>query len=239
MKRISILSFLSMLVTATSAWSQANTTAAGTPLSQGVVTANTDGMLIQLGYYSAATAGNNFAGTWIPITGFGSALHTSIGDTSDLSGAGDGIGDFVASFGGAFLSTTSVQVYPGVPPNPGTYVTQSSVPITTTQPPNNQIMSIRFYDTTTGTSGNYNAVSANDWLWAVPTTAGGGATVSFSLSDAFQGVTAALLFEASGAGNDFRTVIPVPIPEPSTFALLGLGALGVVVGNRRRSKAVA
>jgi hypothetical protein len=181
-------------------------------------------MLVQLGYYSAATTANNFAGTWIPITGFGPTLHTSIGDSGSLSGSGNGVIDFVSLFN---LNTTAVVVYPG---DPGIYVTQSQFSITTSQPPANQVMSIRFYDTTTGTTGNYNAVSVDSWLWQVPTTTGGGAIVNFSIADDF----ANLEFQASGPLANFRTVILVP--EPSTLALLSLGAVALALIRRRAKR---
>ena len=244
--KLHILAFFVLILTISSGWSQESVTinfsnfsfddptqtavllrdGAGNPLSQGVAAANTDGFLVQLGYYSTATAANNFAGTWIPITGFGAALHTSIGDSQNLSGSGNGIIDFVTIFGGLNLNTTNVQVY--APGNAGAYLTQSSIPITTTQPPNNQVMSIRFYDTAAGTSGHFNAVSNDSWLFVSPNTVGTGPT--YSLADDF----ATLEFQDSA--NPFKTTIL--IPEPSTYLLLGIGALAVI-GYRRRQKATA
>src|SRR6516162_2581047 len=43
------------------------------PLSGGSPTLDGDGDVLQLGYYSAATTANNFLGTWIPLSGAGSA----------------------------------------------------------------------------------------------------------------------------------------------------------------------
>lgn len=235
-----------------SAWSQDNTTVnwsnfsfssttqnavlfrdfSGVALSQGVAATNTDGFLVQLGYYSAATAANNFAGTWIPVSGFGATNHTSIGDSATLTGSGNGIIDFNSIYGGLLLNTPSSRVYTTI--DVGTYVTNSSVTITTSTPPANQIMSIRFYDTAAGTSGRYNAISADDWLWQVPTTTGGGGICNFLIADAFDdGVGGALGdLEFQDAGNAFRTSIL--IPEPSTYALIGFGALGLFVAYRRR-----
>ena len=246
-----LLSGLILLGTVASAWSQANTTAnwgnfsldattqsmillrdaAGVPLSQGTATVNTDGFLVQLGYYSMATVGNNFAGVWIPITGaIGTANPTTVGDSPDLSGFGNGVISFNTGF---TLNTTNVQVY--APADAGDYITQSSIQITGTTPPANQIMAIRFYDTTTGTTGFYNAVSADDWTWQVPTTVGGGAIVNYDMEAAFLGIGLALEFEVGGPGA-FRTVIPVP--EPSTYALFFLG-LATAAYARRRLKAKA
>jgi PEP-CTERM motif len=245
MKRTSILCFLSLLVMTVSAWSQDNTTvnwtnfsfdsttqnailfrnAAGTPLSAGPTSGNNDGMLIQLGYYSTATAGNNFAGVWVPLTGFGMTFHTSIGDSGSGSGSGDGVGDFISLFN---LNTTNVVVYPG---SPASYTTQASQTITTSVPTNNQILSIRFYDTTTGTSGNYNAVSDNNWKWQTPTTNGGGAVVNLFIADEFG--LGNLIFQDNL--NPFKTTISA-IPEPSTYALMCMGALGMMVLRRRVKK---
>jgi PEP-CTERM motif len=252
MKRTYILGFLSLLATMGSAFSQANTTvnwsnfsfdsatqnavlfrdSSGNPLSQGTGNVNTDGSLVQLGYYDAGTVANPFAGNWIPLTGFGPTLHTSVGDSGSnptSGGSGAGIIDFVTVFN---LGTSSAVVYPG---DSGTYATQSSISITSTTPPNGQILSIRFYNTTNGT-GLYNAVSASDWQWQTPTTTGGGAIVNLLIADAFAdgagGSLADLIWQAGGS-NAFKTVIPVP--EPSTFVLLGLGAIGMM-GLRRRVK---
>lgn len=203
---------------------------AGVALSQGVASANSDGMLVQLGYFSAATTANNFAGTWIPITGFGAAPRTTIGDSPDLSGAGDGrIG-----FSTVFRNTSNaVQVFEPALGDTGSYFSQSSITITTTTPPSGAILSIRFYDTSSGTTGAYNTVSSDDlaWRWVPPTDAG--SNVLLNLVSANSAGT----LEFQDAANPFRTTIL--IPEPSTYALLVLGALGLGVMHRRRARTVA
>ena len=221
--------------------------AGGTALSQGVAANNTDGMLVQLGYYSAATAANNFAGTWIPITGATSAslptqpARTSIGDAfNNNGGGGSGSGNGVIDFQTFFALGVGADNQPFVydPSFTGSYQTLSSVTISNTTPPNGQILSIRFYDTTTGTTGFYNAVSADNWTWQSPNTAGGG-QVNISIATLFNdgpgGNLPDLEFQASGPLADFRTVIA--IPEPSTFALLGVSAFGLVLIRRRAAKA--
>lgn len=202
---------------------------AGIALTQGT-TANTDGALVQLGYFSAGTSASNFAGTWIPITGFGPTLHTSIGDSSDLSGSGAGVIAFNTFF---TAGSSAVQVYDLSAGDTGQYFTQSSITITNTTPPNGQVLAIRFYDSASG-NGSYNTVSSDSWLWQSPNTPGGG-IVSLNLGAStleFESVSAFGL-----AGTEFRTVIL--IPEPSTYALIGVGALGLMIAYRRRAKSVA
>jgi len=67
----------------------------------------------------------------------------------------------------------------------------------------------------------------------VPTTAGGGATVFISIGDAFDdgpgGSLGDLVFQDNL--NPFKTTIA--IPEPSTYALIGLGAMGMMALRRR------
>lgn len=213
---------------------------AGIALSQGMANVNTDGALIQLGYYSMATAGNNFLGDWIPITGFNSTLgtRTSIGDSADLAGSGNGR----ISFGATFSSgTNQVRVYTfdpdGFNSDPGTYETQSQVTIMAPQPgppavaavpPSGQIMSIRFYNNSAG-NALYNAASSNSWTWIPPSLNPTTNTFDFAAAQA----AGSLVFE--NFDNPFRTVILVP--EPSTYALLGVGALLLARARfRKRAK---
>lgn len=212
--------------------------AAGNPLSQGTANQNTDGMLVQLGYYSGATNGSsNFVGTWTPLTGFTfSSLptqpaRTSIGDAfNNNGGGGNGSGAGVIDFTTFFVSGDN-QPFVYDPQFSGSYQTLSSVPISNTTPPNGIILSIRFYDTTNGT-GNYNAVSADSWVWQSPNTPGGG-NVNISIATLFNdgpgGAFADL--EWFDPNNPFKTT--VPIPEPSTYALLTLGAIGMMALRRR------
>ena len=206
----------------------------GIALTQGTAAINNDGALIQLGYFSMGTTASNFAGTWIPITGFGTTLpRTTIGDSSDNTGAGDGR----LAFTTVFRDTSNlVQVFDPGAGDTGTYVSQSSITITTTTPPSGQVLAIRFYNTNTGTSGFYNTVSSDNWLWSPPTDAG--TNVLLNLVSA--GAAGTLEFESGptfGVGSNFMTVIA--IPEPSTFALVGLGAVALGAGYRRRVRMTA
>jgi PEP-CTERM motif-containing protein len=192
----------------------------GTALSQGNASLNTDGMLVQLGYFSTGTAANNFSGTWTPLTG-ATAPFTTIGDSSDLAGSGNGMIQFSTFF---HPGTTAVQVYLPVL-DPGAYATMSSVTVSLATPPPNQVLAIRFYDTA-NTTGHYNTVSSDTWLWQSP--AASPVTVTINLA------ASTLEWEsvAQGfSGTEFKTVLP--IPEPSTYALFGLGAVGMMALRRR------
>src|ERR1700736_2279057 len=137
--------------------------AAGTALSQGSAGTNNDGTLIQLGYFSTGTTSSNFSGTWIPITGVTSIGKTTIGDSADLSGAGNGIFQFNTFFA---TGTSNVDVYVNGFDS-GYYQTHSSATITITTPPNKQVLAIRFFDSNAGT-GMYNTVSSDTWKWVSP-----------------------------------------------------------------------
>jgi len=209
----------------------------GNSLSQGVPTQNTDGFLVQLGFFEGSTGANNFTGTWRPLTGAvfsqlpTQPARTSIGDSSNNTGAGNG----VISFQTFFLSGEN-QPFVYDPAFAGAYQTQSSITITNTTPPSGQVLAIRFYDTTNGASGFYNTVSADNWTWQAPNTPGGG-QVNIVMANNFTnpgGAVPPLEFEsfpAFGAAGDFRTVILVP--EPSTYALLMVGLMGAAFARRR------
>jgi len=199
----------------------------GVPLSQGSAGTNSDGTLVQLGYFvgSNTTGSNNFLGTWTPITGSLTSTRTSIGDSFDLSGSGNGEIDFTT-----FFVSGGNQPFVYDPMFSGAYQTQSSITITDITPPNGQVLAIRFYDSA-DTSGNYNTVSADNWLWQSPNTPGGG-QLNISLATNFTSGPA-LEFESVAiygiTGSEFLTVIP----EPSTYALVLTGITGLAFARRR------
>ena len=196
--------------------------AGGTPLSEGSPTQNTDGFLVQLGYFSMGTTGSNFSGVWIPLTGALNTGRTAIGDNPALIGSGDGVITFNTFFR---PGTNAVDVYdPDF--DAGYYVTQSSIMISNTTPANGQVLAIRFFGSTDDT-GTYNTVSADNWLWQQPDTAGGG-LVNINLATNFNGSGGAPMLEFEDPLNPFLTTIP----EPSTVTLMVLAAAGLV-GYRR------
>ena len=196
--------------------------AAGNPLTEGTAGVNADSGadLVQLGYFSAADASNNFAGTWIPITGFGAAPNTSIGDSASPNASIDRNGRI--AFNTFFtIGSNVVQVYAPIAQSAGAYQDQSSVTITENPgatPPNGKVMSIRFYDVSTG---QYNTVSSDSWLWTTPDINNPSTSASFLMG------SSTLEFESVSVfglmGTEFKTVLP--IPEPSTLALLSLALL--------------
>ncbi len=199
----------------------------GVLLPEGPDATNSDGALVQLGYFSAASSANNFTGTWMPLTGFGPAGRTTIGDSANPTGRGDGRIGFNTTF---HWGTTNGDVYDPATAEPGkAYITQSSVQFSDTLPPNGQVLSIRFYDST-DSSGKYNTVSSDTWLWQSPTDVG--QVVLISIPNSTLEWESVSVFGLTG--TEFRTVIA--IPEPSTFALFGVGALSFVGMLRRRAK---
>jgi len=156
--------------------------AAGNPLSQGSASSNTDGALVQLGYFTSATTANLFSGTWTPLTGGPGRPGTTVGDSFNLLGSGDGVLQFNTFF---LAGTATVEVYDLN--DTGHYQTRSSVGISPAAPPDNHILAIRFYNTVDGRFGFYNTVSSNTWRWKTPTTAGSVVQIDLSSSTlAFQ-----------------------------------------------------
>lgn len=109
-----------------------------------------DGDVVQFGYYTLATAEDPFAGSWVPLTGDGSA-NPSI--ATSINGAG-----FGPEFAGQFY--------------------WSGISLSATVP-NGQIMAIRFYDSSNvASSTHFGAVASADavqgMLWPGP-----GNTIAF------------------------------------------------------------
>ncbi len=185
--------------------SQTMTNNAGAALSGGT-TANGNGTVIQLGYFTGATAANNFSGTWVPLTGAGSANTayntTSIGDLN-ANGAGDG----------TFAFDNLVF-------DPAVAGQNQNLPGSTTIP-----LAIRFYNTTTtGAATEINTVSSDLWLWKTPAAPSPlPPTINISLDDAG-------LEWQNGPSSAFKTTA---VPEPSRI-LLGMMGLAFVGLRRRR-----
>lgn len=190
----------------------------GSPLTAGT-SADGDGAVLQLGYFIGATLANVFGdGTFIPLSGQGSANtaqavsnsgtnstiqmnQTSIGDLNVVTGGTNGVFGFSLTF--TLGSGNSDQNLPaGNPP-----------------------LAIRFFNgTSINASTFYNTVSmstgtSSSWLWKTPIPNPTPNTVSISLNAAnlhWESVDRFLT-----PGSEFRTTIP--IPEASVMSLVGCG----------------
>ena len=196
-------------------------TAASNALTGGT-TADGNGTVLQLGYYSGASIANNFLENWIPLSGetsLNTALiagaspaetynKTSIGDLN-VNGAGNGTFglslDFIAGSGTSGNSLPST----GIP------------------------LSIRFYNSTTIASSTFfNVVSDDLWVWKTPTTPP--QVVNISLDNL--GLEWQSIAQGQAANTAFHTTIALAaIPEPSTLALVGLALGFAPVAWLRRS----
>ena len=126
----------------------------GQPLDAGAPN-NGDGNLVVLGYFTDANTTHPFSGIWTPLT-FG----TRAGDSSSGYGYDNGMISFTTVFTNA---SNQVIVYPG---NPASYNVQSPMVISTSSPPYNKPICIRFYDrTSTGPNARYNTVTGSNWSW--------------------------------------------------------------------------
>ena len=178
----------------------------GNPLSVGTA-AFGDGMAVQIGYYDAATTGNNFAGNWVPMTGQNAVnsayLVTTIGDDSGLGGGA--AGEFYSG---------SLDFIVGD-------ATRGSFPSSTSIP-----LSLRFYNAALISNATlFNTVSNDLWVWHTPQPPGPPSPFDLSLADSgleWQG----------GAGSAFKTTLA--IPEPTSALLLALGTAGLLGRRRRR-----
>jgi hypothetical protein len=196
-------------------------TEASIPLTGGT-TADGDGAVLQLGYYSNATIADNFAGTWIPLTGEGS-LNTAIvmgsspaesynrTSIGDLTSQGAGNGEF-------FMSLVFVE---GDPTSGNSFPQSNSTPL-----------ALRVYNgTTVASSTFYNVVSDDLWLWRGPATPPPARTIS--LDD--PGLEWLSVTLGQPQNTAFHTTISVAtVPEPRSFSLLCLGTLFLPLVRYRR-----
>ena len=189
----------------------------------GSSTLDGNGTVLQLGYYSGATIANNFLGTWVPLSGEGSLnnggsiLTSSPTETFNKTSIGDL--NFQGAGNGTFALSLTFVV--------GNAGTGNSLPSSTAIP-----LAIRFYEGyTIATSSFYNVVSDDTWLWKTPATAPSDPTLNMSLNDA--GLEwQSIVVSGQAAGTAFHTSIA--IPEPSTFACVGLGMFMLVTFRRFR-----
>lgn len=125
----------------------------GLPLSAGIQ-GNGDGDLVELGYFSEASTGNPFSGTWIPLT-----QQTRVGDSSSGYGFEDGMFIFTTNF---FKDSDQVIVFPTEPKE---YAEDIGFTITTSTPQAGTPICIRFYEEAYKGATKFNTVTGENWLW--------------------------------------------------------------------------
>lgn len=188
-----------------------------TPLTGGT-TADGNGAVIQLGYYSNATSATPFSGTWIPLTGQGGAnsafATTSIGD-SNAAGAGNGSFAISVNF-----DTTIAGKSANLPATAG-------IPL-----------GIRVYNNTT-VAGSTALItissSAPNWQWSPPLDPPLSPSLNLSLDDPSitlridNGTPTGSAVGAAPAANTFSTAVP----EPSALLLQGFAAISALCFRNR------
>lgn len=179
------------------------------PLSGGTAV-DGDGYVLQLGYYTGATVGNNFLGTWVPLTGSGSLNTGNIAGSTidfnettigDLNANGAGTGSFA-------LSVTFDQADAG---------RNQSFPAVGTP------LAVRFYDSSSLVLGvtRYNAFSIDSgFTWAAPADAPSQPILNITLDDL------GIEWESGPSGANKTTLVLVPEPSAASLLLLGLAGIG-------------
>lgn len=181
-----------------------------TPLTSGDPSTAGDGAIVQLGYFSASSPSDLFAGEFVALTGIG-GLNSAFGNTS----VGDDPSEIstILKTGWAYFT----------------------VQFETTDPSRNQglpaagtFLAVRFFNCATlEASTHFNTISSSDsqWAWVAP---------SFPAPSSFLELTDYSNIVWQDAANPGATTIAVP--EPAAYAaLLGMATLGLVAMRRRRS----
>lgn len=184
----------------------------GAPLSGGTLGVNGDGAVIQLGYFSSATAVSLFSGNWVPLSGNG-GFNSAFSTTS----VGDGVNSGApnrATFSLTFDVTNSTknQMLPPVAGTP---------------------LGIRIYDgLSVALSGFYETVVSPDWAFIPPAEPPLNGTVTINFSNA----NARLASNNTAPGATVQTATPTAAPEPASAALLMVGLVSLASRRRRVAK---
>ena len=191
-----------------------------TPLSGGATATAGDGAVIQIGYYSSATAASPFGnGSFIALTGEGTVFGfatTSIGDTPALLSPGPWDGSFA-------ISGINIQlgINDAILPSAGTP------------------MAIRIFNATTiAASTRIEAISngvAASWQWQTPATAPNNKTLTLNLDTV--GLVAKSGTIVATPGSNVQTNTPFSAaPEPTSATLLMVGLVSLASRRRRAAK---
>ena len=192
----------------------------GSTLLSGGSTADGNGAVLELGYYSSGTTLNPFAGTFVALTGAESSNTATVPGSSELMNQ-TSIGD--NNINGAGDGTFAIGVSFVVGSNSGFNLPSAGVPLV-----------IKFFNNTTVAGSTFYNVVANtsNWLWATPGTSPNEPVINMSLDDA--GLSWYSVAVAGQAGTTaFDTTVAL-IPEPTSMALLGAGMLMMGSMVRRR-----
>jgi len=196
-----------------------------TALSAGT-SAEGDGAIVELGYYSLGTVSNPFAGTFIALSGVESANTGNLAPSSSATEIMNqtSIGDTTIGAGGSTDGVFGIKL---------NFITGSA-----TQglnlPAVGTPLVIKFYNSATLADATYfNAVAnTSSWLWPTAGSPPNDPTLGMSLNKA--GLTWYSVAVAGQSGTSaFHTTVST-VPEPTSIALLGGGLLLLGSVMRRR-----
>ena len=171
-----------------------------------------DGAVVQIGYFTDATAGNNFGnGNFVPLSGEGSLFNvsTTVGDSVNNGGDtgtlfSDALNIFAGLNGGA---------------NDGLF------------PAVDTPLSIRIFNNTTiAASTFYEAISNNLWKWKAPSETP--PVVQLFLDSA--GLVAKSGTNVAPTSANIQTNTQI-VPEPTSAALIMVGMLSLAARRRRQA----
>ena len=205
-------------------------TAATNPLTAGPA-GDGNGAVLQLGYYSLASTADNFAGTWIPLTGETSANTATVPhstETYNQTSIGDILFFGTANTPGTFAIRVDFKL--------GNATSGNNLPGSTTIP-----LALRFYNAQTiATSTFYNVVSDDDWLWTTPVIPPENFPIVISLDKTVPPLEWLSIAQGQPANTAFHTTISLAaVPEPATMATGLLTSAGVVFAAFRRRRRIA
>ena len=183
----------------------------GAALSGGTLGVNGDGDVLQIGYFSSATAATPFSGSWIALTGNGGA-NSAFNTTSVGDGVSSGAGNR-AAFSVIFDATDSTK--------------NQSLPLAGTP------LGVRIYDGfTLATSSFFETIVSPDWAFIPPADPPLNPTIVMNFTNA----NAKLASTNAAPGATIQTNTPTAAPEPASATLLMVGLVSLAARRRRAAK---
>ena len=185
--------------------------------------------MLQLGYYDGASVLNNFAGTWVPLSGLTSLNTAVIPGGASVNPSGEtynqtSIGDMTANGAGNGTFGISLNFVAGSATSGNSLPQSSTIPL-----------ALRFYNSTSIASSTfYNVVSDDLWVWMTPATPPN--VVNISLDNI--GLEWLSIAQGQAANSAFHTTISITaVPEVSTYVSAFLCAVMTTVHLVRRRQA--